>query len=43
MAKHPEINDSEVFDWQAIEWTMLRTKNSCRVTMVAKAISQLTQ
>lgn len=38
MAKESdEINDAELFDYEAIEWTMLRTKNACRITMVAKS------
>lgn len=37
MAKREEINDRELFDHEAIEWTMLRTKNACRITMVAKS------
>lgn len=32
-----EINDQELFDSSGIEWTMLRTKNSCRITMVGKS------
>lgn len=37
MAKKEEINDSELFDYEAIEWTMLRTKNACRITMIARS------
>lgn len=31
------LEDSELFDPSGIEWTMLRTKNLCRITMVAKS------
>lgn len=36
-----EINDQELFSYEHIEWTMLRTKNSCRVTMIAKSDSPI--
>lgn len=36
-SKTIEINDQELFDYEAIEWTMLRTKNACRITMVARS------
>lgn len=32
-----EIDDQELFDATGIEWTMLRTKNLCRITMVANS------
>lgn len=32
-----EIDDQELFDTDRIEWTLLRTKNLCRITMVAKS------
>lgn len=32
-----EIDDKELFAYEAIEWTMLRTKDACRITMIAKS------
>lgn len=37
MAKREEINDRELFDYEAITWTMLRTKNASQITMIARS------